>query len=270
MRGWAWLLLAMALPLGGCLDRYETLRPQTSATDRALRAIVMKPEGAGPFPVVILLHGAAGPRRNGEQWAAELREQGFMAVVPDQYRPLGLTDTLTHQGALRTRYRDTHSLVRFLQSRPDVRPDRIVVMGFSQGGMLAAGVMTSQWDLLDPPGSPALPRPAGGIGFYGLCTFFPGRLHGPLLLLLGEPDDWAPITDCQDWARGIRTEPRPRLVIYPGAHHGFDEPELGAPRFIPSHRNVNRASGWGATVGYDRAAHEASRREVTEFLRALR
>lgn len=263
-------LLALALLLAGCLDRYETLRPQTSPTDRALRAIVAKPSGPGPFPVLLILHGAAGPRANGERWAAEARELGYMTVVPDQYGPLGIADTLTRQGALWERYRDTHSMVRYLQSRPDVRPDRIIVMGFSQGGLLAAGVMTSQWDLLDPPGAPPMPRPAGGIGFYGLCTFFPGRLHGPLLLLLGEPDDWAPIADCQDWARGIRTEPRPRLVIYPGAHHGFDEPENAGPVFIARYQNPHRPTGWGATVGYDRAAHEASRREVADFLRALR
>lgn len=103
-------LLALALLLAGCLDRYETLRPQTSATDRALRAIVAKPSGPGPFPVLLILHGAAGPRPNGERWAAEARELGYMTVVPDQYGPLGITDTLTRQGALWERYRDTHSM----------------------------------------------------------------------------------------------------------------------------------------------------------------
>jgi dienelactone hydrolase len=264
------LLVTLAL-LGACTpDRYETLRPQTSATDRALRAIVAKPEGPGPFPAVLILHGCAGPRANGPRWAAELREAGFLTVVADQFGPLGLTEVCSRAGALWERYRDTHSMVRYLQSRPDVRPDRVFVMGFSQGAILAAGVATTQWDLMDPPGSPPMPRPAGAIGVYGLCTFFPPATRIPLLLLLGEADDWTPTVDCQDWARGIRAEPRPRLVVYPGAHHGFDEVENGAPRFVASHANAHRPSGFGATVGYDRAAHEASRRDVMDFLRALR
>jgi dienelactone hydrolase len=264
------VLLLAALVLAGCNDRYATLRPQTSATDRALRAIVAKPEGPGPFPVAIILHGAAGPRANGERWAAEVRQLGYMTVVPDQYGPLGIVDTLERQGALWERFRDTHSLVRYLQSRPDVRPDRIVLMGFSQGGLLSLGAMTTQWDLMDPLGAPPMPRPAGGINLYSICSFFPSRLHGPALLLLGGADDWTPTTDCEEWVRGVRTEPRPRLVIYPGAHHGFDEPENAGPIFIARYQNPNRPSGFGATVGYDRAAHEAARRDVMAFLAELR
>jgi dienelactone hydrolase len=268
----ALLLSGLVALIAGCTSRYETLRPAAGPAEPAIQAIVQAPGGAGPFPVLVVLHGCAGPRPNGERWAAEARAIGFMTAIPDQYGPLGVEQTCTSTSGFRLweRARATHSLLRLLQQRPDVRPDRVFVMGFSQGGILAVGTATSAWDSQDPPWAPSdLPRPAGAIALYPLCSYWPAAPRAPLLLLLPALDDWTPPVDCEDWARAASGVPRPRIVLLPGAHHAFDEPETPTPRFVAGFSNVFRSSGFGATIGYNANAHEEARREVRAFLESL-
>jgi dienelactone hydrolase len=70
----------------------------------------------------------------------------------------------------------------------------------------------------------------------------------PLLILVGEADDWTPAEPCRQLAAASRQAGHPvDIVVYPGAHHSFDSP---APiRFLAERRNVNAPSGRGATTG---------------------
>jgi dienelactone hydrolase len=83
----------------------------------------------------------------------------------------------------------------------------------------------------------------------------------PLLVLVGEADDWTPAVPCRDYAaRAGRVE----LVAYPGAHHGFDDP---ASRVRQRTGLGFTADGSGrAMVGTDPAARADAIRRVTAFL----
>src|SRR3979409_1131070 len=64
--------------------------------DGALKAVVFRPEGAGPFPAVVGLHGCAGLFNNGavalryRDWAQHLTKAGFVVLYPDSYGSRGL------------------------------------------------------------------------------------------------------------------------------------------------------------------------------------
>ena len=63
-----------------------------------------------------------------------------------------------------------------------------------------------------------------------------------------------PAADCAELAK--RQPPgEAKLVVYPGAAHGFDLPEFGGGRQV-----------MGMTLAYDRPAAEKSRAELREFL----
>jgi len=65
------------------------------------------------------------------------------------------------------------------------------------------------------------------IAVYPGCLLRLLRVNAPLLILIGEADDWAPAARCQEMVRqsaqwGTKTAHGVTLNVYPGAHHGFD------------------------------------------------
>ena len=68
-----------------------------------------------------------------------------------------------------------------------------------------------------------------------------------------------PATPCQEAAKRVAVPASVKVVVYPGALHAFDVPEL----------RVKMKYGF-ATIGYDPEAAASARKEVEEFLRAAR
>jgi dienelactone hydrolase len=92
----------------------------------------------------------------------------------------------------------------------------------------------------------------------------------PLLILIGEKDDWTPAAPCVELARSSRATQHPvDIVVYPGAHHSFDSDR--PVRYVATRVNMNAPAGRGATTGGDPQAWADSIRRVTEFFeRTLR
>ena len=61
-----------------------------------LRGLLVRPEGAGPFPAVVLLHGCDGVQPFQEQWAADLASWGYVALLADSHGPRGIGDDCCH------------------------------------------------------------------------------------------------------------------------------------------------------------------------------
>jgi dienelactone hydrolase len=59
------------------------------------------------------------------------------------------------------------------------------------------------------------------IAIYPWCEIstFP---NVPLLVLIGESDDWAPAIRCSRYLKSVSTEHEVILKVYPGAYHDFD------------------------------------------------
>jgi len=123
-----------------------------------MNAMVYVPAGKGPHPVVVLLHGFPGNEQNLDL-AQSLRRAGW-AVVTFHYRgSWGSEGTFTFDGAIE----DTAAVIAWVRSPEAARhsrfdPKRIVVIGHSMGGFMAAQrcaaddsllgcVLLAPWDL---------------------------------------------------------------------------------------------------------------------------
>src|ERR1700704_4012239 len=113
--------------------------------DGALKAVVFRPEGAGPFPAVVGLHSCAGLFSNGavavryRDWAQHLTKAGFVVLYPDSYgsRGLGSQCAVPNRAGRtdRERVADANAARRWLQHQPYVEPDKVTLLGWSTGGI---------------------------------------------------------------------------------------------------------------------------------------
>ncbi|RYH67595.1 MAG: dienelactone hydrolase family protein [Alcaligenaceae bacterium] len=125
-----------------------------STQDGACRAYFITPDGAGPWPAVILYGDAGGMRPAMLTMAERLASSGFAVLVPDlfyrfgPYAPLVPTEVFNGDvGAILgpliattgvdKAARDTEAFIAYLDSRNDVVGTRFGAVGFCMGGGLA-------------------------------------------------------------------------------------------------------------------------------------
>src|SRR5262249_53636772 len=102
---------------------------------------VFLPEGKGPFPAVIILHTCSGiiPGTTAEaDWGEELAKAGYVGAVPDSFRPRGFPDGVCSDVSriaqmIVGRADDVYVVAKALTKLPEVDPNRIGMMGGSQG-----------------------------------------------------------------------------------------------------------------------------------------
>lgn len=239
-----------------------------------LKAVLWQAAGRGPHAAIVLMHGCAGmTTRSGQpfprdtDWARRLAALGYLVLQVDSLTPRNET-RLCEQGNERRirpsaeRARDAYAALLFLQARPDVRADRIALMGWSNGGGTVLWALSRE----------SRARPSGlkhdfaaGIAFYPGCRTLSERREpwqpvAPVLLLVGEADDWTPAPPCQALAQ--RSDRRLEALFYPGAHHDFDAPDM--PQRVL--RGIGGTASGTATIGTHAAAREDALRRVPEFL----
>jgi dienelactone hydrolase len=226
-----------------------------------LKGELQKPAGEGPFPVVIALHSCVGygfPYSMRSIWLPLFRQQGYATVQVDSFtaRLAGrvcLSDSAVTSGE---RGMDAVAAAYALAERPDVRRDRIAVIGWSHGGSGAAaaakdGPMTqSSRERLASRGG----KLVASIDFYGGCGDLSHPVVVPLLVLVGALDQWISVDACVALAK--RNPTLMAVQVYPGASHSFDD-ESGEYNNTITH----------AVMRYDPAATADARARVTEFLR---
>jgi dienelactone hydrolase len=110
-----------------------------------LRAVLQKPAtGTGPFPAIIALHGCDGnddPLSIGA-WLTLFQQQGYATLRLDSFTARGHRGICSNLGEVTEFERSTDALAAayVLAGRPDVRRDRIAVIGWAHGGGGAARV----------------------------------------------------------------------------------------------------------------------------------
>lgn len=224
-------LLGLALLLAlvaGCVAG----RP---AADAALQPLLRphdalyRPDGAGPFPAVVVLHGCAGVRSKDTRWAERLRDQGYVALVVDSLTGRGLTTLEQRRGVCTgwtlwggTRAVDVRASLAYLRTLPYVDGTRLGVIGFSHGAWAALDLLALASDD-DVRGLRAV------VGFYPYCGmasrahWLGWRVNVPTLLLLAEADRTVSSAECVSVAERARAEGRPvALTVYPNVGHSFD------------------------------------------------
>jgi dienelactone hydrolase len=246
-------------------------------------AWLYRPAGAGPFPAVVAPHGCGGlVERTGKSrgaltarhadWAKRLSTAGYVVLLPDSFGSRGIAEicTVKERDAIqRARPRDAYGALVWLQAQPFIQPDRIAVLGWSNGGGTVIRSVEAK--------SEARPESLPHGDFRAAVAFYPGcpdpkrsktgrewRPSAPLLILVGEADDWTPATPCRNLAEAAgKRGDDVTLQLYPGAYHGFDTPNPG----VRVRTGLATARDGTAHVGNDPAARADSLVRVPEFLR---
>src|SRR4051812_7766374 len=98
-----------------------------------------KPDGAGPFPAVIGLHGCAGMHDTTKQRLADdLVGRGYVVLLVDSFSTRGIDHacTSTAFATFLTRRPDAYGALVFLARQTFVDPHRVGAVGFSAGAWL--------------------------------------------------------------------------------------------------------------------------------------
>jgi len=262
-------------------------------------ATILKPPGDGPFAALVVRHDCSGlgARSSGApmRWATLLAGQGYVAILPDSFSTRGFPEGVCIQPdeavprlrrvAPIQRLYDAYAALAYLRSFPFVDGAHIGVMGGSHGGTSTLAAMVTPASSRAPlveerrhgfaAGVALYPGCAGQFGTWsathefgdhGAVTAYTGVYQpiAPLLILIGERDDWAPAKPCQELAgRAQAAGYAVAIKVYPGAQHSFDS---SAPlRYVPNRRNTNSETGRGATTGGDPVAWADAIKEVTAF-----
>jgi len=245
------LLIGLLLVSGSCASfvRFESVAITPDQTPQMLTGLLMKPSGDGPFPAVVMLHGCDGLMDFYRPWATRLRGWGYVTLQVASFGPRGVFDVCEGPDLVPPIIRslDAYGAKLYLARLPFVDPKRIAVMGWSHGGSTVLHAVRKKfWEQI--PRDPF----RAGVAFYPWCDQIIG-LNAPLLVLIGEKDDWTPASRCKYCIPHINSHHEAVLKVYPGAYHSFDHQ-------FPVHWYM------GHWVGSNWKAASAAYEEVKKFL----
>jgi acetyl esterase/lipase len=189
-----------------------------------LNAVFYLASGAGPHPVVLLMHGFPGNEQNMDL-AYVIRRAGWNVLVPHYRGSWGSAGPFSFSNAIE----DTRAAVEFLRDPENAKkyrydPAKIVAIGHSMGGFLSAyttahdpailGVaLISAWNL-----GPAAAKPATDArtkSYHDASTRLAGTTPEGML---AEAKENSAKWNYVDWAADLKT--RPVLVVE--SHDGND------------------------------------------------
>jgi dienelactone hydrolase len=273
MRVLAAIAALMLVAAGWAAPAPSPSQVEISSGNLTLRAQLFRPEGEGPFPTVIALHGCGGLSTRSDpvlpryrDWAEQLVKTGSAVLLPDSYASRGLGPQCRVKErrltARRDRVADILAARQWLMQQRWARHDRISLLGWANGASALLWAIRPQ--LLASNTDPDF---RSAIAFYPDCRLSAGlgwSARVPTLLLIGAKDDVSSPPACRQMIDGARGRSAlTRIVVYPGAYHDFDRPDL------PVHAvsaTADAAMPERGHVGTDPEAREDARKLVTEWL----
>jgi dipeptidyl aminopeptidase/acylaminoacyl peptidase len=240
------------------LVRYPTFDEDQGA-QRQIPAFVYQPPGAGPFPVIITVHGGPesqyrpGFSGTAQMWVAEL---GAAVIAPNVRGSLGygmdylsLDDGYKREDAVK----DIGALLDWIATQPQFDANRVVVHGASYGGYMALAAAARYGSRLRAA--------VNVVGISNFVTFLESTqdyrrdlrrveygderdpemrafLHGisplsqvdsitlPLLVVQGQNDPRVPVTEAEQIVAALRQQGNPVWYINAlNEGHGYDRKE---------------------------------------------
>jgi dienelactone hydrolase len=237
-----------------------------------LHAQLYKPDGDGPFPAVIALHGCGGLGGRSEavlpryhDWAEQLVKDGKAVLLPDSYgsRELGPQCRVKERHVLARRERvvDIMASRQWLVQQPWAARDRISLLGWANGASALLWAVRPQLSSRNVE-----PDFRSAVAFYPDCRISSGlgwSARVPTLLLIGAKDDVSSPPACRQMIDGARGRSAlARIVVYPGAYHDFDRANL--PLHVAGVSDV--AAPERGHLGTDTEARADSQKRVAEWL----
>jgi len=215
--------------------------PSPGGTSGTMRGYLVQPNGAGPFPTVLVIHENRGLNPYIEDVARRAATEGFLALAPDGLSPVGgypgndddgrTLQAGLDQAKLRT---DMLNSATFLKGHA-LSSGKLGVTGFCWGGgttNFLAATMGSDMH--------------AGVPFYGAAaeTARVSAIKAPLMIQYAETDErinamW-PAFEAALKAAGARYE----VHIYRGTQHGFHN------NSTPRYHEPSAKLAWERTIGF--------------------
>ncbi len=181
-------------------------------------AYVAKPQGSGPFPTVIMIHEFYGLNESIISKAEGLAQEGYFVVAPDTFRgsttawiPRAIFQVITNNPNQVNQDLDT--VYAWLETHPEVDPERIAVLGFCYGGRTSLNYSLHN------------SRLAATVIFYGSPVTDPQvlqNLPGPVLGIFGGADNSIPVDEVMDFeAALVKAGIDNEISIYEEQPHAF-------------------------------------------------
>lgn len=248
------MLLTLQAPRPLAADSPERVTFPSADHKTTLVGYVYTPEGVHPahVPAVVMMHGRAGAyssRANGvydvstlskrhQAWGHIWAAAGYVAVMVDGFGPRGYAqgfprfsyaDRPEEVNEVTVRPLDAYGALTYLRSRSDVSPERIGLIGWSNGG--SAGLVALSLD------APGIENPNTRTGFAAALIFYPacalkGQFqedgyvpYAPVQMFHGTADQETSSPRCAALVeRSRKLGGEISITLYPGATHGFDDP----------------------------------------------
>lgn len=210
--------------------------------DGPIEVFVCRPEKRRAWPAVVFYMDAPGIRDELHDMARRIATVGYYVLLPNLYyrhgRGIALTPDCTVEGSAEQKRmfalmgtlsneliaEDTGALLKFLDSQPAARNERVGVVGYCMSGPFAVTAAARFPD-----------RIAAAASYHGvfLATDKPdsphllaGNIRGEVYLAFGEKDHLTPpaqIETVRDAFRKAGTQFD--VEVYPGVGHGFVFPK---------------------------------------------
>src|SRR3984893_1650611 len=268
------VLLLSALAITAACARPISFESATPKNPARVEGRLYKPDGAGPFPAVVLLHGCQGVSPQVKAWARWLADRGYVDFVVDSFgprkEPADCKSDDSDGMPATARFDDAIGALRYLQSQPFVIPERVASFGWSQGGVFAMSVINGPTLERARARGVVLPK----VGYAAAVAMYPGGCRDyakelvvrPLLLLIGGADDWTPPQYCREMAAAMKARGADlTLGEEPGAYHYFDV--AGQKKEVLKDIEQPFTPGtFGATVPDAPAAPGDAPRRIEDFL----
>ena len=147
-----------------------------SSSGQPLRGYLCRPDGAGPFAVVVYLHGGRRRQVAGDpsETVRALARLGYLGFAPIRRSDPTLAGHLT----------DTQSAIDFVKRLPAADPRKVAVVGFSRGALLACMASTRRRDLAGV----AVMAPARGRGALDRALDSAAKVSAATLVLVARND----------------------------------------------------------------------------------
>jgi len=189
--------------------------------NETVHGLLYVPMTPGPHPAIIVIHEWWGLVPWVEQQAADLADQGYVALAVDLYRGKTADNPETAHELMRglpqdRGVRDLLSAARFLKTLKTVDPNRMGAVGWCMGGGFAA-----QFAVADPN------LRAVAINYGSLPTDPDAlrKIHAAILGNFGALDQGITPQDVHDFASAMQAMGKQvNVKIYPDAGHAFENP----------------------------------------------
>ena len=229
------------------------------------KMLLLKPDGDGPFPAVMLSHQCGGlvfSKTNPQaanwsmlQWAKRFHEAGYVTLLIDFMGSRGAQQVCQGPQAgvtLGRTVKDFYQSADYLRKLSYVKSDQVAMVGYSQGALIALFNNSKSFreEFRQSRGFDAY------VSFYPPCRLMslpPNRfsidvvqkdIEKPHLFLLGGADNETPASDCEVLLAPIKESGKPvQLFTYAEQTHcwdcksldGFTKPgRLGTVKYVYS------------------------------------